>query len=178
MNKKNSKVFSVLDHYLSQMEDASVGAGSIFASEQNKEWHESILMYAFRKYRACHYHFENVKRLPNQEKSTSGSLEFPEAKGVLKKSKAIVSVHKSMDKYVYELAAFLEAAKSSLDFLSTACSLYLQGINTDTVRTFIKCVDKDSKIGPVFDVFKQYLSWLKQLREYRHHLVQFTDMTV
>ena len=78
---------------------------------------------------------------------------------------------RTADCYVYELAAFFEALKSSLDFLATASSAFIKGMDTDSIRSFIKCADKGTRSGGLFDVTKGHLTWLKDLREYRHHLV-------
>lgn len=171
MKKKGSIVFDVLDHYLTLMDKAPVGGDSVFQNDREKEKHESILMYAFRKYRAAFYHLENVKRLLADESFVPDSGNLLNSDLLPKVATANISVRRTADHFIYELAAFFEAAKSSLDFLATACSRYLSGINTDSIRTLIRCVDRKTKSGPVFSVVKRHLSWLKQMREYRHHLV-------
>lgn len=153
------------------MDHAPVGGDSIFADEKAKQKHESILMYAFRKYRAACYHVENVKRFLGDAVSDANSAGLSNTEllpdgGVIK-----TSVTRTADHFIYELAAFFEAAKSSLDFIATACSGYLKGMTTDSIRSFIRCVDKNSKRGHVFDVTQRHLVWLKEIREYRHHLV-------
>jgi hypothetical protein len=171
MKKRSSNVFDILGSYFSRMDRAPVGGDSIFADESSKQKHESILMYAFRKYQAACYHVENVKRFLGDAVSSSNSAGLSSAEllpdhGVIK-----TSVTKTADHFIYELAAFFEAVKSSLDFIATACSGYLRGMTTDSIRSFIRSVDKNSKRGHVYDVTQRHLVWLKEIREYRHHLV-------
>ena len=171
MKKKSSKVFKVLDDYFSTMDHAPVGGNSIFKDENAKQKHESILMYAFRKYRAACYHARNVKQLLGEAVSNADSANLRNTGQLPDGAEIKTSVTRTADHFVYELAAFFEAAKSSLDFIATASSGYFKGITTDSIRTFILCVDHNSKNGHVFDVTKRHLVWLKEIREYRHHLV-------
>lgn len=166
-----SIVFDALDQYLTLMDKAPVGENSVFQNDRKKEKHESILMYAFRKYRAAFYHLENVNRMLSVEFSVSDSGNLFESELLPKGATAKISGRRTADHFIYELAAFFEAAKSSLDFLATAVNCYLSGINTDSIRTLIRCVDRETRSGSVFNVVKRHLSWLKQMREYRHHLV-------
>jgi hypothetical protein len=167
MKKKSSKVFDILNNYFSRMDHATVGGDSIFVDETAKQNHESILMYAFRKYQAACYHVANVRLFLGDTNSVGlSNTELPPNGGVIK-----TSVTRTADNFIYELAAFFEAAKSSLDFIATACSEYLKFMTTDSIRSFIRSVDKNSKTGHVFDVTQRHLVWLKEIREYRHHLV-------
>jgi hypothetical protein len=171
MKKKSSKVFDLLDNYFSKMDAAPVGGDSIFADENAKQRHESILMYAFRKYRAACYHAGNVKRLLGDAVSDADSAGLPNTAQLPEGAEVKISVTRTADHFIYELAAFFEAAKSSLDFIAAASSVYLKGMTTDSIRSFIRCADQNSNRGHVFDVIKRHLVWLKGIREYRHHLV-------
>jgi hypothetical protein len=171
MKRRIPKVFDVLDHYFRLMDEAPVGGDSVFPNHKEKEKHESVLMYAFRKYRATSYHLENVKRFLAQDSLGTDFSNVLDGELLPRGATALISVHRTADHFIYELAAFFEAAKSSLDFLATACSTYLRGITTDSISTLVRCVEQKAKGGPIIDVVKQHLSWLKQLRDYRHHLV-------
>jgi len=166
-----SKVYTILEQYFILMDNSPVGKNSVFLNNREKERHETILMYAFRKHQAASYHFENVKHMLDIEYSDTMSNDILGKDTTPKSAMAKVSVRKSADKFIYELAAFFETAKSSVDFLSNACCIYLKGIKTDSIRTFIRCVDKNSENTPIFNIVKRHLSWLHQMREYRHHLV-------
>jgi len=160
-----------LDAYFCLMDQAPVVGDSIFKNSQAKERHESVLMYAFRKYQAANYHFDRVIQLSEEESSniaTTNSLDTRISQ--LAESSIRVSVRKSADKFIYELSAFLQAVKSSLDFLTTALAVYIKGVQADSIKTFISLVE-NSREGPIFRIVKPNLPWLSQLRDYRHHLV-------
>ena len=174
MNNERKQPSDKLFAYFVRMDSAPVGEGAVFEDDQAKERHESLLMYSLRKYQAASYHFENVRRLLAVEPPHSISadvfhgLSLPHGRATAK-----FSAYTQADHFIYELAAFLEAAKSSLDFLATASLIYFRGIQGDSIRTLIRLADqpKTPREGPILDVVKRHLSWLKQLREYRHHLV-------
>ena len=171
MNNSSPNVYQTIDQYFSHMDAALVGGNSIFKDDRAKEKHETIIMYAFRKYCATVYHSENVRRFLADESSDLDSRKIIDSDTFTNNTRAKISVRKTADHFVYELAAFFEASKSSLDFISAASSWYLNGINTDSIRTLIRCVDRNIGSGIIFNVTKQHFSWLKQVREYRHHLV-------
>jgi hypothetical protein len=177
MKKGNPKVFDILDRYLRLMDEAPVGGDSVFQSHKEKEKHESVLMYAFRKYQAASYHLENVKRFLAHNSLDTDSGSVLDSEVLPKGATALISVRRTADHFIYELAAFFEAAKSSLDFLARASSTYLRGITMDSIRTLIRSAEQKAKDCPIFDVAKQYLTWLKQLRDYRHHLVHRMAIT-
>jgi len=172
---KTETAIDKLDQYFVLMDAATVGEQSVFANNQAKEWHESILTYAMRKYRAASYHLENVTRLIVERRADSpctdilDDVAFPHDKIV----EASVICRYDADTFIYELAAFLEAIKSSLDFLATASCVYLRGVTADSIRTLIRLAEnpQDNRRGIGFEATKRHLAWLKQLRDYRHHLV-------
>ena len=81
-----------------------------------------------------------------------------------------MKISRTADHYAYELSAFLEALKSSIDFLAVACSPHLTGINPNGIRTLIRLVKK-GETGAIFNEVKRNLEWLERLRSYRHHVV-------
>lgn len=86
-------------------------------------------------------------------------------------SKFAISISRTADHYVYELSAFLGALRSSIDFLCTSCAPHLSGIKMNSVTTLIKLVEKRGKSGPIIDVVRNNIEWLKELRSYRDHVV-------
>ncbi|MGA7500568.1 MAG: hypothetical protein WBX00_27890 [Isosphaeraceae bacterium] len=174
MNNEFKEPSDILLAYFVHMDSAPVGEGAVFADDRAKERHESLLIYSLRKYQAASYHFENVRRLlavePPDSISTNVFDGFSHPHG---RATAKFFAYTQADRFIYELAAFLEAAKSSLDFLATASLAYFRGIQGDSIRTLIRLADQPltAREGPILDAVKRHLSWLKQLREYRHHLV-------
>lgn len=174
MKKKKSDVFTALNDYLELMDSADIEPIGLFKSSEDKEHYETTFMYSFRKYQAAVYHYHNILRL--LEKDNTFHQELYAKKKEREKTEALnavleVKIHYSADEYVYELAAFLEALKSSIDFLCMAFRFHLKGFEKmDSIRTMIKQVES-GKTGPLFDEVKHRLKWLKYLREYRHHVV-------
>lgn len=102
------------------MDTAPVGGNSIFKDDRAKEKHETIIMYAFRKYRAAVYHSENVRRFLAGEFSDFDSSKILDSDTFTNNTRAKILVRKTADHFVYELAAFFEASKSSLDFIAAS----------------------------------------------------------
>ena len=126
-------------------------------------------MYVFRKYQAVQYHFQNVLRYLKEEED---GILFVKEDGALSKKSINVkgTIEVTANHYVYELSAFLEAMKSSVDFLATVVSLHLKGKKFDKISKLIKLVEKGSTL-PKFDQIKSHFNWLSEMRDYRHHLV-------
>lgn len=178
LNKKLD-IFTILDDYFSAMDNVVIGESSIFLNEDTKERHETILMYAFRKYRAACYHLARVNQLLEENLIKPDDSDLLDKKQLSENAKVKISVIRTADHFIYELAAFFEALKSSLDFIASASSLYFKGINVNnSIRTFIKCADKNCMNNSFINVIKKYLVWLKQVRDYRHHLVHRMVITV
>jgi hypothetical protein len=84
-------------------------------------------MYVFRKYKAAQYHLHNVTRHLKEEGDKN--IFKKEDRVRLKKAlKVTGTIEVTANHYVYELSAFLEAMKSTIDFLATVVSVHLKGI--------------------------------------------------
>lgn len=165
-------MFEILKSHFNRLDNADVSAESIFKTEQDKERYETLLMYVFRKFEATNYHLKNVKGFIEKEKaSLDASDQVSKAFGNIKASQVTFRYIQTSDEYIYELSAFLEALKSSLDLLAEVCSFYLPGVTTNySISPLLKLVGK-GKTGPIYDEIMQNLTWLSILRKYRHHLV-------
>lgn len=176
MKSNNSSIFETLDNYFKKIDDAPISPSRIFVSEIDKERYETLFMYAFEKYRAARYHYENVKKFikiedPNSKNSKMTDTEPIKINGVqiaIARSWSCVSL--PADHYVFELSAFLAALRSSIDFLCIACSHHLPGIKTRSIATLIKLVEK-GRSGPIFKEVNNNIKWLNKLRSYRDHLI-------
>lgn len=170
---RNSKVYDVLETYLKELDRVPLSPDSIFELDGAKERYESLLMFAFQRYQAAWYHYNNVIKFIADE---SARLEekadlFDEKIGKnLQVIRAESRSSLSDDRYFYELTAFLEALKSSLDFIATVCAKHLKGVQADSISTLMKLVKKGKK-GPILNEVSKHLDWLRNLRSYRHHLV-------
>ena len=172
-----SQVYEALERYFKKLDHAPLSPSTILSSENDKERYETAFMYAFRKYAAAEYHYRRVSRFIEAEKAhleDTPPIDFSGlsvAKGPnIQLPKGVFKFQMSADHYVYELSAFLEALKSSLDFIAAACSPHLRGIEMDSISTLIRLVRKDQS-GPILDQVKGNIEWLERLREYRHHVV-------
>lgn len=171
-------IFSILNAYLDKLDRVLISSEGIFKSENEKEKYETLFMYSFRKYKAAQYHYENIKTFikeevnkANRQKSLLQDRDKPSGLKSTFKLKSTYKRSGSVNHYAYELSAFVEALKSSIDFIATACILHFQGFQGDSIKTLIKLAKKKNKTGPIIDEVKRNLDWIISLRTYRHHLV-------
>ncbi len=166
----NNSVWYVLDEFFKKLDNAPISSKNIFSNEDDKQNYETKFMYAFRKYQAAKYHYNNVKDLIKLELNKAKNFleDFKDLPG--KSFFAEITHEFSADHYIFEFAAFLEALKSSIDFLAAACQPHLRGVQLDSVKTLIRQVE-NGKSGSIYNIIKKNLKWLKDLRNYRHHLV-------
>lgn len=172
----NSSPNRRLDTLFEKLDAVSTSEEVIVRSEEDKERYESLLMFAFRKLQAARHHLENIRRfneLTLQELNDSAAREITQSKSgpQLGDVKVRLVVQRSANAYAFELSACLTAIKSSLDFIAMVSALHFSGVDADSIRTLIRLVEKQGKTGPVLDEVAKKLAWLKELREYRHHLV-------
>ena len=165
-----------LDKLFGKLDAAKIFDKAILKSESSKEHYETRLMFAFRKLQAARHHMDNVHRLKD---ATSKELDVTEPPDVgqiasgakLSGLRARVVVRRTANEYAFELSACLTAIKSSLDFIATVCALHFPGVEADSIRTLMGLVEKGQKTGPLLDEVAEKLVWLKELRDYRHHLI-------
>lgn len=165
-------MFEILENHFNYLDSAETSQESIFRHKEEKERYETLLMYVFRKYEAANYHFGKVKDLIEKEKNSfdvDDTIKY--TFNDMKTSQVTYKYIQTVDTYIYELSAFLEALKSSLDLLAEVCSLYLPGVTTNYSISPLLKLTKKGKVGPIFDGISENFIWLSTLREYRHHLV-------
>jgi hypothetical protein len=170
----DEKIFKTLDNYFEKLDSAPISSPGMFKSDHHKEHYETIFMYSFRKYRAAIYHYSNVKNFIKTNEDVAQKLL---SRGTKEDKTSKVAISMTADQYTYELSAFLEALKSSVDFLAVACCLHLPGIKSDSISPLMKIAKNGVKQGPIFNEIRQNLEWLEGLRSYRHHLVHYRIMS-
>jgi len=173
-----------LDELFAALDGMEVSPACIFKNGQEKEQYESLLTFGFRKLQAAKYHLLNVHRLLAKaiEESAHVEREFtrhlneqPSTLG--KRGLARLSTQISAHDYAFELAAFLAAIKSGVDFIAAAASRHLPGTTADSIRTPLRLVSKGFR-GPILNEVAESHDWLTGLREYRHHLVHRLVITL
>lgn len=180
MNSIEQNFTELLNDYFKRLDAVQISSEGTFTTEKDKERYETLFMYALRKYQAAVYHFDNVKRIIESYKAWVEELarkreadrpaEISLGSGQKVKIHLRTAVRSPAHRCVYELSAFLEALKSSLDFLATVSSYHLTGVSADSISTFMK-IAKKGRSGPIVDEVASHHEWLQTLRDYRHHLV-------
>jgi hypothetical protein len=166
-----SSVFDALDGYLRLLDAAPIAESGMFESQKDKERYETRLMYVFRKYDAARYHLRNVRSHLERDRLDLRPRSPVKMEGAqFEADEATSSITVSAHHYAHELAAFLEALKSAVDFSAAACKPHLDGVELDSIKTLIKLA-KSGRAGPVYDAVRKNLAWLERLSEYRHHVV-------
>ena len=180
--KHNDHVYELLSAYFSEMDRAPLSPAGPLKSNEDKERYETIIMYAFRKYQAAQYHLHRVLEFvkKDEEETKKAAERFVARLEHSDKNNAVYEMKcsGSCDQYVYELAAWLAAIRSSLDFIATAAFIHIEGkifINghkmpKDTTSTFIKLVENGAS-GPILDECRKHLDWLKHIGSYRNNAV-------
>ncbi|MBY2998428.1 hypothetical protein [Rhizobium leguminosarum] len=144
----------------------------IFRKPDDKEYYETQLMFTYRKQEAAEHHIANVEnRLASDKATAMAAMKKPKklAKNVVASTSHMITDVGS-HAYVHELAAFLAAVRSGVDFLATAAARTIPGVKTQSVHTLENMVKK-GKGGKVLDVVKAHQAWLVRLRGYRDELV-------
>lgn len=165
-----------LDTLFEKLDAAIISENIILKSEKSKEHYETRLMFAFRKLQAARHHLDNVHRLKDVASKELNDAAPPDVGQIASRSelggvKARVVVRRMANEYAFELSACLTATKGSLDFLATVCALHLSGVKADSIRTLMRLVEKGKKTDPLLYEVAEKLIWLKELRNYRDHLV-------
>ncbi len=166
-------VYVALDALLAALDVAPVGPEQpILRKSADKEHYETLLMFSVRKRQAAQHHLQAIERMLDAATKTAiqevaaASMSLPS--GPVHSYKA--SVLTSAAEYVHELAAFLAALRSGLDFLAQAAGRSLKGVKARSMHTLETLVDKGFD-APVLAVVKAHQVWLKALRDYRDEVV-------
>jgi len=166
-------LYKTLEKNFSNLDRAIIDDDCIFRTDSKKEYYESLIMFAFRKYSALSYHLSNVNNLIKLE-NDSLSTETLDITGLKSDKtsniKMSMKIKKEAFEYIYELSAFLSALKSCLDLLSEVSSFYLKGVEVNySITPLLKLSAK--KNSKILDFIKKNEKWLRLITEYRHPLL-------
>jgi hypothetical protein len=168
-----------IDKFLDALDMTPVGDSVIFQRKRDKEHYESLLSFTLSNYHSAQYHLRNVEGFIEQEESKLDEFANRSKEELQAFHDEIAGIDAvgfsasrsgSADEYGYELAAFLVDIKTALDFLATMGSFHLRGIQADSIKTFIRLVEK-GKGSRILSVISNWLDWLIALRDYRGKLV-------
>jgi hypothetical protein len=162
----------VLEQLFKELDSVQVDVSHpILKKFDDKEHYETRLMFAVRKRQAAKYHMDNIV-----ESSTEAATEAKKHAAASEKKElgtatqfSISSTGSSSD-CVHELAAFLGALRSGLDFLTMAAVRSITGTTAHSVHTLMTMVEK-GQTAPVLTVVAKHLVWLNQLKDYRDEVV-------
>ena len=173
-NTKQADYQSALEVLLKVLDAAPVGPSEpIFQKDCDKEYYETLLMFAVRRRQAGKYHLENVQRMmASASENVDKQMQFfnKSQKSKLNVVKRSVSSLESSEQYICEVSAFLAALRSGLDFLAKAAGKSLPGTPVHSVKTLMKMAKRGGK-GAVVNVVETHLGWLTDLRAYRDEVI-------
>ena len=164
-------LYSTLENHFKNLDKCEIGDNKIFSSQKNKEYYESYIMFAYRKFKSLDYHFSNTNCLINKEINNlkEKNIQIPNSKE-LKISKIVMKMKKDTYEFIYELSAFLEALKSCLDLLAEVASFYFKGIKVNySISPLLKLSNK--KKSNILDFISSNANWIGIIRNYRHPIV-------
>ena len=176
MAAHHTDIYQTLEAYFGRLDDAPVSRVGICASEESKQWYETVLMHAYRKYQAAKYHYGNLTKFLEEDSRQDTPVELPKelaARNVTMRSKRSIDV----DRYAHELSAFLAALKSALDFTATACYRHFKGLHGDGISHLLH-LEESGKTGPILDQVRHHHKWLIKLRSYRDQVVHRKVLTL
>jgi hypothetical protein len=161
-----------LEHLFKELDTVKAGNGHpIFKKFDDKEHYETRLMFAVRKRQAAKYHMDNmVESLTQAAAKAKKHAAASKKKKLVSTSKFTMSVTGPSSDCAHELAAFLAALRSGLDFLTMAACRSLPGTSAHSIHTLMKMVEK-GQTAPVLAVVAKHLVWLNQLKDYRDEIV-------
>lgn len=171
---QNMELYLALENHFKNLDKCEIGYNKIFNIQKDKEYYESHVMFAYRKFKSLDYHCSNTdclisKETNNLSKKTINILKNKELNKYRIK-KFVMRMKKDNYNFIYELSAFLEALKSCLDLLAEVASFYLKGVNVNySISPLLKLSNK--KQSKVLKFILKNANWIKIIRNYRHPIV-------
>ena len=167
-------LYSILENHFKNLDQCEIGDKKIFNPQKNKQYYESHIMFAYRKYKSLDYHLNNTNGLIDKEisylKEKNILIPNTEEFKKIKINKIVMTMKKDHYEFIYELSAFLEALKSCLDLLAEVASFYFKGIEVNySISPLLRLSYK--KKSKVLDFISSNASWIEIIRNYRHPIV-------
>lgn len=171
------EVRRAFEEHLQKLDQTPLSLDAVFENEHSRERYESLITFTFHKFLAAKYHLERVEALLESERQALDSFTAQaEAQSEIisadrpHKVTLTSSMLREAPAFGYELVAFMAAIKTGLDFLATAAAIHFNGMKCDSIKVFIRRAERNN-IDPFSSCVSRHLDWIKNTRDYRHHLL-------
>ena len=163
---------STIMSYLEEMDSVEPGENNIFRAERSKGELESKIWQCFRKLEAVEYHHKRIRSI--SDFTREGIESFRNRKIELVGNRTLkkrISIENH--DVLFEIDAFLAAARSALDFLGAVLSRYIEGTDTDRLRVIASLL-KHSKGALADFIANEWIDWIEDFIDYRDDLLHRT----
>jgi hypothetical protein len=167
--------------YFNKLDQVALSEQGLFRRKEDKEDYETRFMYALRKYKAAQYHLGNIQRFVADDVKRA-KLDLDRKEPASKHIEGYTRTQRETDYYIYELSAFFEAVKSTLDFLLIAVRKHFPQLDwkpNGSISLAVKQVKNHEpyRQAPFLNCVFESLEWLDFVRSYRRHLVHLRTIS-
>lgn len=166
-----------LNSFFARLDAAPAGASQpILKKASDKEYVETVAMFAIRCIHAARHHQLNVDRLLSENKSKIEQQLADAQKDLQTKSSKLNVVHRHLSvrsnsaEFIYELSTFLGTLRSGLDFIAKVAGRYVPGVTAHSIKTLIDMA-AEGQPCEVVKVVDAHRAWLSLIRDYRDESV-------
>lgn len=169
---------------LTALDQAELAPATLFKDFHHKQRYESLLTFARRRLAAATYHraridaviAEEAAAMSAQAAASAVELQANPSTKLLKPTSASATSYTTHQEAIFELGAMLGALRSAVDFLATMSIMHLVGRNGDSVSMMLKWRSQGLS-APILDTIAPHETWLRELRDYRDHIVHKQAIT-
>jgi hypothetical protein len=180
----NSDVDAALSLLLGALDQAGFAPATLFKDFDHKQRYESLLTFARRRLSAALYHRERMDAAVAEEAEAMAARAAAGASGLEAKAESplLTAASASLTSFgtheaaIYELGALLGAIRSGIDFLATAGIMHLKGHDGDSISRMLSWRSQGLS-APTLNAIDPHAEWLRELRDYRDHLVHKLAIT-
>lgn len=168
-NKKLKNLKKLLFEYLERMDRVNPGPHNIFRTTQSKIDLETKVWHFFYKLEGAIYHYERVKDISQKVRQRLGSMPDLRNDNKRRQAKTQYYIEYQDRRILFEIDAFLAAARSALDFIASVISRYIRGTNFDRFKKAVK--NLENSYDPIASLVQNaWVEWVEDLIDYRDHL--------
>ena len=165
---KSPDLDEISDRYVSGVRDAPVDIETIFRSETQKYYLETLVWYATNKIHSLQYHrdrlFEIVDASLRKLSDDIGGL--PDIKpGNLRNSEAISTVINEDERVGFDVSAMLGSIRTLLDFVAKIISCYLKSQKHRSINTLQNYLSR-FRLGQLSSLISsEWSEWIEYVRD-------------